>query len=353
MAMLRYQCLICENSNSSANEKWINTSADRSNFGREIGAERDNRRTKTTSYPSPSIKRMRFFQRHTVCFSIQNRFFPRLSEHSALCDVIPLTRSLGIWWSHGSDPKEHELASEQHLFVPADFSSNSTCNFLNVFLSARSSQSLKKFEYWEGDATNMRIAIGYKGENRETRWTLLESCASPMCTFADAICASRFCSSTTDFPSIPSISCLDPSPKEKADASQHDAPKDVGRKIANQERFEVCQWRPFVRSPMQLVLVCHLPQLLDWLVDQNAFEKVVSKNGWIKMRSKSESFEIRAEDIEARNKIGQDLFGFAWSIDCNCVLRMTIERWGEEIRAKRATVDRRRFISDDIAKIVG
>jgi hypothetical protein len=54
------------------------------------------------------------------------------------------------------------------------------------------------------------------------------------------------------------------------------------------------------------------------------------------MRSKSETFEIRAEDIEVRNKIGQDLFGLEREIDSNCVIRVVIERWGEEISAKRS-----------------
>jgi hypothetical protein len=42
-------------------------------------------------------------------------------------------------------------------------------------------------------------------------------------------------------------------------------------------------------------------------VDQNAFKKVVSKKRLMKMRSKSESFEIRGEEMEAKNGRDQDL----------------------------------------------
>jgi BMFP domain-containing protein YqiC len=37
-------------------------------------------------------------------------------------------------------------------------------------------------------------------------------------------------------------------------------------------------------------------------VDQQAFKKVAPKNRLIKMRSKSESFEIRVEEIEAKTE---------------------------------------------------
>jgi hypothetical protein len=58
------------------------------------------------------------------------------------------------------------------------------------------------------------------------------------------------------------------------------------------------------------------------LVDQNAFNKVVSKNRLIKMRSKSETFKIQSIEL-------------ARSIDSNCVGRIVVKGLGEEISAKR------------------
>jgi hypothetical protein len=54
------------------------------------------------------------------------------------------------------------------------------------------------------------------------------------------------------------------------------------------------------------------------------------------MGSKSENCEIHADDIEAGNKIGQDLLGLARSIDSKYVIRIIVGRWGEEMSAKRS-----------------
>jgi hypothetical protein len=53
------------------------------------------------------------------------------------------------------------------------------------------------------------------------------------------------------------------------------------------------------------------------------------------MRSKSESCEIRAEEIELQNKADQDFFGLVRSIDSKCVGRIIVEGLGEEISAER------------------
>jgi hypothetical protein len=112
-----------------------------------------------------------------------------------------------------------------------------------------------------------------------------------MCTFAVAIGASSFCSSTIDFPSIPSISCLKPGPEEKADDYQHCAPRDAGRKIVNQERSELCQWWPFVISPMKTASE-NLPTT-SWFDDRWRF--VLSKSEawkWSLIRQFSSFFDL-------------------------------------------------------------
>jgi hypothetical protein len=53
------------------------------------------------------------------------------------------------------------------------------------------------------------------------------------------------------------------------------------------------------------------------------------------MGSKSESFEIRGEEIEAKNKTDQDFLELKPSIDSNCPGRIIVEGLGEEISAKR------------------
>jgi hypothetical protein len=62
-----------------------------------------------------------------------------------------------------------------------------------------------------------------------------------------------------------------------------------------------CRWK---REWMAQNVAIDDPAPTFWLSgDQNAFKKVVSKNRLIKTRSKSESFEIRVESIEAKNGI--------------------------------------------------
>jgi hypothetical protein len=70
-------------------------------------------------------------------------------------------------------------------------------------------------------------------------------------------------------------------------------------------------------------------------LDQNEFKKVVSKNRLMKMGSKSGSFEIQAEEIEAKNGRDQAFLELRRSIDSNCVGRIRVEGSGEERSAKR------------------
>jgi hypothetical protein len=76
-------------------------------------------------------------------------------------------------------------------------------------------------------------------------------------------------------------------------------------------------------------------QLLDGSVHQNAFKKVALKNWLIKMRSESESVEIRVEEITATNGRDQAFLEFWRSRDSDCVARMRVGGWGEKICAKR------------------
>jgi hypothetical protein len=71
------------------------------------------------------------------------------------------------------------------------------------------------------------------------------------------------------------------------------------------------------------------------LGDQDAFKKVVSKNRLIKMGSKSESFEIRVEEIEATNGRHQAFLELWRAIDSNEVGGIMVGGLGEEISAKR------------------
>jgi hypothetical protein len=79
----------------------------------------------------------------------------------------------------------------------------------------------------------------------------------------------------------------------------------------------------------------HASQLFEALGDEDAFKKVVSKKQLIKMRSKSESFEIRVEPIEVKNGRGQAVLELWRSIDSNYVGRIMVGGLGEEIWAKR------------------
>jgi hypothetical protein len=94
----------------------------------------------------------------------------------------------------------------------------------------------------------------------------------------------------------------------------------------------------FGRKPRWMTQNCsidHARQLFEALGDEDAFKKVVSKNRLIKMRSKSESFEIPVEQIEAKNGRDQAFLELWRSIDSNYVGRIMVGGLGEEISAKR------------------
>jgi hypothetical protein len=61
-------------------------------------------------------------------------------------------------------------------------------------------------------------------------------------------------------------------------------------------------WKTLMDSPKPRERPPRSNFLIDWWIKMD-FKKVVSKNRCIKMRPKSETFDIRAEDVEARNKI--------------------------------------------------
>jgi hypothetical protein len=70
-------------------------------------------------------------------------------------------------------------------------------------------------------------------------------------------------------------------------------------------------------------------------VDHNAFKKLGSKNRLIKMGSKSEIFEVHVGEIEAKNGRNQAFLELGRSMDPNCVGRIRVEAFGEEISAER------------------